>query len=242
MTGALAQEDSEDEEASESENEGEVDEFVEVGSEDEDEAVTPVKRGVNGIKLNGASGKDENEVEDEDEDEEEDDEDEEDEDGDEDEEETSESEYEIDEDLPEGTRVVRGADGKPRYLYPEIEPVYDTDDTDVEDENRIGDIPLSFYDQYPHIGYDINGKRIMRPATGEALDHLLNQIDLPKGWTGVIDKNTGKQANLTAEELDILKKITRNEIPEDGYDPYPVRLSNWRRDFANGMTGNDRIF
>ncbi|RPA75350.1 BOP1NT-domain-containing protein [Ascobolus immersus RN42] len=133
----------------------------------------------------------------------------------------SDTEYQVDDELPEGTRVVKDSAGNARYIYPEIDPRYDTDDTDVEETNTIGNIPLDKYELYPHIGYDINGERIMRPATGEALDALLEQIDLPKGWTGIIDKNTGKGLNLSREELDILKKITRNEIPEEGYDPYP---------------------
>jgi len=49
---------------------------------------------------------------------------------------------------------------------------------------------------YPHIGYDINGKRIMRPAAGDALQSLLDSIEVPEGWTGLTDPNTGKPLNL----------------------------------------------
>jgi ribosome biogenesis protein ERB1 len=118
--------------------------------------------------------------------------------------------------------VTTDANGNPRYIYKEIDPVYDSDDSDApETTNTIGNIPLSYYDAYPHIGYDINGKKIMRPAKGEALDALLDSIDIPKGWTGLTDPATGKPLELSEEELDVLKKLTRNEIPEDGYDPYP---------------------
>lgn len=117
--------------------------------------------------------------------------------------------------------VTTDANGNPRYLYKEIDPVYDSDDSDAEATNTIGNIPLSYYDEYPHIGYDINGKKIMRPAKGEALDALLDQIDIPKGWTGLTDPSTGKPLNLSEEELDVLKRLTRNEVVEDGYDPYP---------------------
>ena len=103
-------------------------------------------------------------------------------------------------------------------------------DTDI----WIGDIPLSFYDTYPHIGYNINGKRIMRPAKGEALDALLDSIEVPKGWTGLTDPATGKPLNLSQEELEILRRIQTNELPEDGYDPYPV--SNTHR-----KTGSDLL-
>jgi len=118
--------------------------------------------------------------------------------------------------------VTTDAHGNPRYVYREIDPVYDSDDSDAGDAtNTIGNIPLTFYDSYPHIGYDINGKRVMRPAKGAALDALLEQIEIPKGWTGLTDPSTGKPLELSAEELDVLKRITRNEAPMEGHDPYP---------------------
>jgi ribosome biogenesis protein ERB1 len=127
----------------------------------------------------------------------------------------------VDDDKP-NYRIETDANGNPRYVYGEIEPEYDSDDTDVlVPTNTIGNIPLSYYDEYPHIGYDINGRRIARPAKGEALDSLLDSIDLPEGWTGLTDPNTGKPLQLTGDELETLKKLTRNEAPGEGYDPYP---------------------
>ncbi|KAL9109438.1 MAG: hypothetical protein Q9227_005946 [Pyrenula ochraceoflavens] len=118
-------------------------------------------------------------------------------------------------------RVVRDANGHKRYLYPEIDPDDRSDESSInEEENTIGNIPLSFYDQYPHVGYNINGKRIMRPATGEALDTLLDSIDVPKGFTGLTDPSTGKPLELNQEELELLRKVQANEIPEEGYNPY----------------------
>jgi ribosome biogenesis protein ERB1 len=132
---------------------------------------------------------------------------------------------EEDDDKP-NYRVVKDANGGERYVYEEIDPVYDSDDSDAQEPaNTIGNIPLSFYDSYPHIGYDINGKKIMRPAKGEALDALLDSIEVPKGWTGLTDPSTGKPLNLSQEELEILRRIQTNEVPEDGYDPYPVSIS-----------------
>lgn len=118
-------------------------------------------------------------------------------------------------------RVEEDANGNPRYVYTAIEPDYDSDDSAPVVSNTIGDIPLSYYDEYPHIGYDINGRRIARPAKGEALDSLLDSIDIPEGWTGLTDPSTGKPLQLSREELEVLKKLTRNEVDADGYDPYP---------------------
>ncbi|KAL9596710.1 MAG: hypothetical protein Q9219_005621 [cf. Caloplaca sp. 3 TL-2023] len=121
--------------------------------------------------------------------------------------------------------VIKDANGNPRYVYGEIDPIYDSDDSDApQTTNTIGNIPLSFYDSYPHIGYDVNGKKIARPAKGEALDALLDSIDIPKGWTGLTDPNTGKPLELSTEELDVLKRIQMDQVPEDGFDPYPATV------------------
>lgn len=120
-------------------------------------------------------------------------------------------------------KTVKDANGGERYVYQEIDPTYDSDDTDAgEATNTIGNIPLSFYDSYPHIGYDINGKKVMRPATGDALDALLDSIEIPKGFTGLTDPQTGKPLNLSQDELELLRRLQMKEIPTDNYDPYPV--------------------
>ena len=127
------------------------------------------------------------------------------------------------ENLEPNYRIELDANGNERYVYNEVDPVYDSDDTDAQEPvNTIGNIPLSFYDSYPHIGYDINGKKIMRPATGEALDALLDSIEVPKGWTGLTDPATGKPLNLSQDELELLRRVQMGEVTEEGYDPYPV--------------------
>lgn len=118
------------------------------------------------------------------------------------------------------------SDGRPRVIKPEIDPKYDSDDSDAEAVNTIGNIPLSAYDEMPHVGYDINGRRIMRPAKGSALDQLLDSIELPEGWTGLLDKDSGAGLNLTEEELDLISRIQKNEQTDENTNPYEP-LIDW---------------
>ena len=123
---------------------------------------------------------------------------------------------------PANYTITEDANGNPRYVYGDIDPTYDSDDSDAPAAtNTIGNIPLTFYDSYPHIGYDINGKKITRPAKGEALDALLDSIEVPRGWTGLTDPATGRSLELSQQELEVLRRIQMNEVPEEGYDPYP---------------------
>ncbi len=66
---------------------------------------------------------------------------------------------------------------------PSIFDDVDKDDDSSEDEsmvNTIGNVPLEWYEEYEHIGYDINGQKIFRKKQRDALDNLLAQHDDPK--------------------------------------------------------------
>lgn len=136
--------------------------------------------------------------------------------------------------LPTVAATTAFLDGTPRTMLPEIDPVYDSDDSDREQFNTIGNLPLSAYEEFPHIGYDINGRRIMRPAAGSALDQLLELIDLPAGWTGLLDQNTGGALNISAEELELIKKIQKGENTTE-INPYDDETIAWFSDKTEQM-------
>lgn len=195
LNGALDHsddDDASDEDDSSSEDDDDVDEFPEIASDEEAIDTDEVP-----------SSDDEKDEEDEEDEEDEDDR----------------ENAEADEN---GRKTILDSAGNLRYIYPEIDTGYASDDSDRDEMNTIGNIDLALYDEYPHVGYDINGKKIMRPAKGAALDALLDSIDVPKGWTGMLDKNTGGDLKLTREELEILRKIQMDEVPVDGYDQYAV--------------------
>ena len=41
---------------------------------------------------------------------------------------------------------------------------------------------MHWYDDMPHIGYDINGKKVLRPAMGDELDKFLKTQEDPAAW------------------------------------------------------------
>lgn len=61
----------------------------------------------------------------------------------------------------------------------------------------------------------------MRPAAGDALDSLLESIEIPKSWTGLTDLETGNPLNLRKDELELIGRVQRGLVPEENYDPYP---------------------
>ena len=41
---------------------------------------------------------------------------------------------------------------------------------------------MHWYDDMPHIGYDISGKKVLRPAMGDELDKFLKTQEDPTTW------------------------------------------------------------
>ncbi|CBQ69545.1 related to ERB1-Protein required for maturation of the 25S and 5.8S ribosomal RNAs [Sporisorium reilianum SRZ2] len=124
--------------------------------------------------------------------------------------------------------------GEMKRVYPEINAEYDSDSSTEDPENRIGNVPLEWYDDLPHIGYDINGRKVMKPATKDELDKFLDTVDGDgEAWFSARDNSTGKDVRLSDEELAIIRKLQNAEIPDDAYDPY--------EDYVDWFTGEDKV-
>ncbi|KZS98013.1 BOP1NT-domain-containing protein [Sistotremastrum niveocremeum HHB9708] len=122
--------------------------------------------------------------------------------------------------FPKPRTIISNITGQPKRVYPEIEPDYDSDSSTEEDPTRIGNVPVEWYDDLPHVGYDINGKKVLRAARGDELDKFLSTVEDPSTWTSAMDKKLGMEKPLTAEELDIIQRLQSAENPDANYDPY----------------------
>lgn len=45
---------------------------------------------------------------------------------------------------------------------------------------------MHWYDDLPHIGYDINGKKVLRPAQGDELEKFLSTVENPDSWCALV--------------------------------------------------------
>jgi ribosome biogenesis protein ERB1 len=65
--------------------------------------------------------------------------------------------------------------------YVEYEEEMDT--SDEEDiRNTVGNIPMNWYDEYPHVGYDWDGNKIIKPERGDQLDNFMEKMENPDFW------------------------------------------------------------
>ncbi|KAJ8303055.1 hypothetical protein KUTeg_019451 [Tegillarca granosa] len=51
---------------------------------------------------------------------------------------------------------------------------------------------MEWYRDLPHIGYNLEGKKLIKPKKGDELDEFLNKMDNPNYWKTVTDKMTGQ--------------------------------------------------
>ncbi|XP_077541957.1 ribosome biogenesis protein bop1-A [Haemaphysalis longicornis] len=98
---------------------------------------------------------------------------------------------------------------------------YAFDSSDEEDvRNTVGNIPMEWYEHYPHIGYDLDGKPILKPPRGNELDEFLRRMDDPNYWRTVKDKSTGQNVVLSDEDVDLIQRLQQGRYPSATYDPY----------------------
>jgi len=109
----------------------------------------------------------------------------------------------------------------PTPPHPPLPPnnEYDFDSSDEEDlRNTVGNIPLNWYDEYPHIGYDLDGRKLIKPKTGDNLDQFLKRMEDPNFWRTVKDKQTGQNVVLSDGDLELIQRLQSGKVPESDYN------------------------
>uniref|UniRef100_A0A1I7XGH2 Ubiquitin-like modifier-activating enzyme 5 n=1 Tax=Heterorhabditis bacteriophora TaxID=37862 RepID=A0A1I7XGH2_HETBA len=86
---------------------------------------------------------------------------------------------------------------------------YEYDSSDEEDlRNTIGNIPVDWYNDEDHIGYDKTGEKISKPKKRG------------KSRRKVFDKQSGNDVVLSEEQIEKLHNLASGKYPTVGYNPY----------------------
>ncbi|XP_037588392.1 ribosome biogenesis protein BOP1 isoform X4 [Cebus imitator] len=87
--------------------------------------------------------------------------------------------------------------------------------------NTVGNVPLEWYDDFPHVGYDLDGRCIYKPLrTQDELDQFLDKMDNPDYWRTVQDPMTGRDLRLTDEQVALVRRLQSGQFGDTGFDPY----------------------
>ncbi|CBH17653.1 putative WD40 repeat protein [Trypanosoma equiperdum] len=91
-----------------------------------------------------------------------------------------------------------------------------------EDEatlNRVGDIPLEWYKDEAHYGYDVEGRKLMK-SERSALERLLEATDDPNAMRTIYDALHDEKKVLSNADLQMIFNLQRNRTPNPNYNMY----------------------
>ncbi|KAM9838289.1 ribosome biogenesis protein bop1 [Aulostomus maculatus] len=99
---------------------------------------------------------------------------------------------------------------------------YEHDSSDEEDiRNTVGNIPMEWYKDFPHIGYDLDGKKIFKPIRNkDELDEFLDKMENPDYWRTVHDKQTGSDITLSDEQVQLVNRLQKGQFGDVNFNEY----------------------
>ena len=123
---------------------------------------------------------------------------------------------------PTGEALRRGsfADRREGAVMPE-----DDEDDSSDDEREVNvmgrGVPLEWYREEDHIGYTVDGERIMKPEAQDRMAGLISRSVDPDAWRTIHDEYNGTTVTLTDAEIRMIRRMRTNRFPHSGVDPYP---------------------
>eukprot|EP00241_Pyramimonas_parkeae_P017894 CAMPEP_0114284504 /NCGR_PEP_ID=MMETSP0059-20121206/4683_1 /TAXON_ID=36894 /ORGANISM="Pyramimonas parkeae, Strain CCMP726" /LENGTH=811 /DNA_ID=CAMNT_0001405329 /DNA_START=33 /DNA_END=2468 /DNA_ORIENTATION=- len=109
----------------------------------------------------------------------------------------------------------------------------DSSEDERENRNTVGKVPLKWYDEEEHIGYDKQGKKLIKSIQQDQLEEFLDRADNKKAWRTVRDEYNDEDVVLTKEEMAMVQRIRKGHFPDVNMDPFP--------DYVDWMKYDDHI-
>lgn len=122
------------------------------------------------------------------------------------------------------TKVKKQSTSTDSGLNTQTNSEYEDHDTSDEEDirNTVGNIPMNWYDEYKHLGYDWDGNQIIKPTAGDQIDEFLKRMEDPDFWRTVKDPQTGQDVILSEEDIQTIRRIQGHKIPDATFDEYAV--------------------
>lgn len=114
----------------------------------------------------------------------------------------------------------------------------DSSEDEVAPRNTVGDVPLVWYRDEEHIGYDIKGKKITKKAKQDKLGSYLESVDDSKNWRKVDDEYNDEVVHITKAEAKLIRKMLDGKAPHADFDPYADYVDWFKWDDAKHPLSN----
>jgi ribosome biogenesis protein ERB1 len=109
------------------------------------------------------------------------------------------------------------------------------DSSDEDTRVRIGNVPISWYDNSPFLGYDINGKPVPKVLGSDQLEKHIQKSEDPEWWRTIVDHLNSKKVRITDEMLEIITKVRKRQPIGKDFDPFSeFDLSAPKQEFGLG--------
>ena len=149
---------------------------------------------------------------------------------------------------PPPTKFVKSSDPRSAFLQRSLEQIHDSatighnasllhlDDLSSDDEegnNTIGRVPLHWYDEYDHIGYDTTGQQIKKSSTPDGtsttpnnlFDDLTSSVPSPSSDPSkkfeIYDALNAKSVTLTPRDVEIIRRVQSGAYAHPEFDATP---------------------
>ncbi|XP_077230593.1 transducin/WD40 repeat-like superfamily protein [Tasmannia lanceolata] len=114
----------------------------------------------------------------------------------------------------------------------------DSSEDEVAPRNTVGDVPLEWYQDEEHIGYDISGKKIKKQPRKSKLDSFLAGADDSENWRKLYDEYNDEEVELTKQETRIIRRLLKGRTPHAEVDPYAPYVDWFKWDDKNHPLSN----
>uniref|UniRef100_M4B711 Ribosome biogenesis protein BOP1 homolog n=1 Tax=Hyaloperonospora arabidopsidis (strain Emoy2) TaxID=559515 RepID=M4B711_HYAAE len=117
--------------------------------------------------------------------------------------------------------------------------VDDLSSDDEENVNTIGNVPLRWYEEYDHIGYNVEGKRIMKSSNGDGIDNAIDAKDDPNYDRTVYDAYNDRKIVLSDRDMEIIRRMQAGAFAHPEFEAYPEYVDVYSSNKIIHSMGND---
>eukprot|EP00166_Cyanidium_caldarium_P002044 ctg_208.g134 len=93
----------------------------------------------------------------------------------------------------------------------------ESNDSSDSEYDPVGDVPLRWYDGYDHVGYDLEGARIVRKRPPSALERLAG-TEAADDWRVLYDARSGNEIRLNDDQVALLLRLCEGSSAGGGGD------------------------
>ena len=98
------------------------------------------------------------------------------------------------------------------------------DDLSSDDEeaiNTIGNVPLKWYEEEDHIGYTLDGEKLVKASRGDGLDRYLASQDDPNYRKTVYDAYNDREVVLSDRQLTLIRNVMKGNFAHPEFNDTP---------------------